>query len=72
MSTEDFKKPATFTAELYDKKVSIEVDHSDLDIFELFEVFHKLTLASGYMDGSWREAVSELAELYKEEDADGV
>jgi hypothetical protein len=72
MSTEDFKKPATFTAELYDKKVSIEVDHCDMDIFELFEVFHKLTLASGYMDGSWREAVSELAELYKEEDADGV
>jgi hypothetical protein len=72
MSTEDFKKPAKFTAEMYDKKVSIEVDHSDLDIFELFEVFHKLTLASGYMDDSWKEAICELAELYNEEATDGI
>jgi hypothetical protein len=72
MSIEDFKKPATFTAEMYDKKVSIEVDHSDLDIYELLEVFHKLTLASGYMDDSWRDAIKEMGELYTEEDNDGV
>jgi ABC-type Fe2+-enterobactin transport system substrate-binding protein len=57
---------------MYDKKVSIEVDHSDLDIYELLEVFHKLTLASGYIDDSWRDAIKELGELYTEEDTDGI
>lgn len=72
MSTEDFKNPAVFTAEMYDKKVTIEVDHSDLDIYELLEVFHKLSLASGFIDDSWRNAIKELGELYTEEDNDGV
>jgi len=72
MSTEDFNKPATFTAGMYDKKVTIEVDHSDLDIYELLEVFHKLTLASGFIDDSWRDAIKELGELYTEEDNDGI
>lgn len=72
MSTEDFKKPAVFTSGMYDKKVTIEVDHSDLDIYELLEVFHKLSLASGFIDDSWRDAIKELGELYTEEDNDGI
>ena len=54
--------PAKFTATMYGKTVTIELDHSDFDLTELMEVFKGLTIASGFANDSWNSVIKELAE----------
>ena len=42
------KQPFRITIEHYDMKVSIEKDHSDLDITEVVEMIEQVLLAAGY------------------------
>ena len=51
-------------------KVTIEVCHDDLNTFELLEHFKSVTLALTYQEGSWKDAICEMAELYREEEKD--
>ena len=53
--------PAKFTATMYGKTVTIELDHSDFDLTELMEVFKGLTIASGFANDSWNSVIKELA-----------
>jgi len=53
--------PAKFTGELYGKKVSIELDHSDLDMYELMDAFKNIALSLGFMEGTWNDWVKETA-----------
>ena len=65
-------KPSIFTAQMYDTKVSVEIDHSDLDMNEVMDAFHTLLIGMGYSDSSFREWVKDRAGDYVDEDiADG-
>lgn len=63
--------PAKFTASMYGKTVTIELDHSDFDLTELMDVFKGLTIASGFEMNSWNNVIKELsAEIHDTETED--
>ncbi len=66
----DMSKPTTFTAKHYDKTITIEIDHSDIDLNEVMEVFESLTIAMGFSKDGFRDWVKEMADVYSEEDAE--
>ena len=51
-------------------KVTIDVLQDDLTTFELLEHFKSLTLALTYQEASWKDAICEMAELYRVEEED--
>lgn len=60
--------PAKFTASMYGKTVTIELDHSDFDLSELMEIFKGLAIASGFEMVSWNNVIKNTAsEIYDEE-----
>jgi hypothetical protein len=66
----DMSKPTTFTAKHYDKTITIEIDHSDIDLNEVMEVFESLTIAMGFSKDGFRSWVKEMADVYAEEDTE--
>ena len=63
--------PAKFTASMWGKTVTIELDHSDFDLTELMEVFKGLTIASGFEINSWNNVIKDLsAEIHDNERED--
>ena len=44
----DLKKPLKITLEFYNKKISTEIDHSDVKIEDLHEMWVELLRAMGY------------------------
>jgi hypothetical protein len=69
-STTDFIKPTIITAQQYGTKVSVEIDHSDTDIDELFEAFQTICVGLGYHDSAWKNWIVDRADEYKEEAAE--
>lgn len=63
-----FDKPTKFTAENYGTKISVEIDHSDLDIDEVMDVFQTLIIGMGYHQDSFKKWVIERADEYRETD----
>ena len=60
--------PAKFTASMWGKNVTIELDHSDFDLSELMEIFKALAIASGFEMVSWNNVIKNTAsEIYDEE-----
>ena len=70
--TPDFGKPTKFTAENYGTKISVEVDHSDLDIDEVMDAFQTLIIGMGYHENSFKNWVIERAQEYNETDAEDL
>jgi hypothetical protein len=74
MSYENFKtgfnKPTIITAQQYGTKVSVEIDHSDTDIDELFDAFQTLVVGLGYHESAWKQWIVDRADEYKEEAAE--
>ena len=68
--TTDFKKHATFTAQTYGTKTTVEVDHSDLSLDEVMDAFQTLIVGMGYHENSFKNWVIERAEEYNETDAE--
>ena len=68
--TTDFKKHATFTAQTYGTKTTVEVDHSDLSLDEVMDAFQTLLIGMGYHENSFKKWVIERAEEYNETDAE--
>lgn len=66
--TTDFLKPTIITAQQYGTKVSVEIDHSDTDIDELFDAFQTLVVGLGYHESAWKQWIVDRADEYKEED----
>jgi putative IMPACT (imprinted ancient) family translation regulator len=66
----DMSKPTTFTAKHYDKTITIEIDHSDIDLNEVMEVFESLTIAMGFSKDGFRDWVKEMADVYTQEDVE--
>jgi hypothetical protein len=65
-------KPAKFTAETYGTKISVEVDHSDLSLDEVMDVFQTLIIGMGYHENSFKNWVIERADEYRETDAEDL
>ena len=63
-----FNKPTIITAQQYGTKVSIELDHSDTDIDELFDAFQTLIVGLGYHESAWKQWIIDRADEYREED----
>ena len=68
--TTGFNKPAIFSAQTYGTKTTVELDHSDLDLNEVMDVFKTLIVGMGYNSDSFKQWVLEMAEEYKEEEND--
>jgi hypothetical protein len=65
-----FNKPTIITGQQYGIKVSVELDHSDTDIHELFDAFETICVGLGYHADSWKNWVLERASEYQEEEDD--
>lgn len=70
--TTDFKKQAIFTAQTYGTKTTVEVDHSDLSLDEVMDVFQTLIIGMGYHENSFKSWVIERAQEYNETDAEDL
>jgi len=65
-------KPSKFTAETYGTKTTVEVDHSDLSLDEVMDVFQTLIIGMGYHENSFKNWVIERANEYNETDAEDL
>ena len=65
-----FNKPTIITAQQYGTKVSVEIDHSDTSIDELFDAFQTICIGLGYHENSFKNWITERAEEYIETDAE--
>lgn len=63
-------KPTIITAQQYGTKVSVELDHSDTDISELFDAFRTICIGLGYSDSAWESIVLDKADEFKDEKFD--
>ena len=68
----DFMKPTVITAQQYGTKVSVEIDHSDTDISELFDAFKTICIGLGYSESSWKEYIVDTADEYKEDESENI
>ncbi len=72
MNFENFKtthnRPAKFTGEAYGIKISIDHDHSDLNIDELMDAFETIAIGLGYHKDSWKNWIIDRANEYQEEE----
>lgn len=67
MFTELPNPPSEFSAKTYDEEIKITKPNSDLDIHELLDVFHRLTIGCGFSDETWKSGIMEMAAEYEEE-----
>jgi hypothetical protein len=65
-----FEKPTIITAQQYGTKISVEVDHSDLTLDEVMDVFQTLIIGLGYHENSFKNWVIDRANEYNETDAE--
>jgi hypothetical protein len=74
MNYENFKqgfdKLSIFTAQQYGTKVSVEVDHSDMDLDEVMDALQTLIIGLGYHENSFKNWVIDRANEYNETDAE--
>lgn len=59
-----FNKPTIITAQQYETKVSVEIDHSDTNIDELFDAFETICVGLGYHSSTWKEWIIDRAQEY--------
>ena len=65
---QDFTKPTIITGQQYGTKVSVEINHSDTDIDELFDAFKTICVGLGYHESTWKQWVLDRADEYKQDD----
>jgi len=70
--TTNMNKASKFTAETYGTKITVEVDHSDLSLDEVMDVFQTLIIGMGYHENSFKNWVIERANEYNETDAEDL
>ena len=72
MNFENFKtthnRPAKFTGEAYGIKISVDHDHSDLNIDEVMDTFETIAIGLGYHKDSWKNWIIDRANEYQEEE----
>ena len=71
-SMTDFMKPTIITAQQYGTKISVEIDHSDLNLDEVMDAFQTLIIGLGYHENSFKNWVIDRAQEYNETDAEDL
>ena len=61
-------KPTTLTAQHYDTKVSVEIDHSDVCLDEVMDAFETLVIGMGFHKDSWKQWIIDRADEYNEDE----
>ena len=61
----NWNKPATFTAQTYGTKTTVEIDHSDLDLDEVMRAFQTLIIGMGYSNDALKHWVLDKAAEYE-------
>lgn len=64
----NWNKPSKFTAEVYDTKVTVEYDHSDIGLEKVMDAFETLVTGMGYHKDAWKEWILDRAAEYQEEE----
>jgi hypothetical protein len=67
-----FNKPTIIMGQQYGIKVSVELDHSDTDIDQLFDAFETICVGLGYHADSWKKWIIDRADEYRETDAEDL
>ncbi len=67
-----FNKPTIITGQQYGIKVSVELEHSDTDIDELFDAFETICVGLGYHTDSWKKWIIDRADEYRETEAEDL
>lgn len=67
MSYSNILKPTLITGQQYGTKVSVEIDHSDTTIDELFDAFQTICLGLGYHESAWKDWIIDRATEYNED-----
>jgi ribosome maturation protein Sdo1 len=62
------KQPSKISATQWGKTVTIEVEHSDMDLYEFMEMVKGVVVGLEYSESSWRTVIKELGAMYEEED----
>jgi hypothetical protein len=70
--TTGMNKPSKFTAEQYGTKVSVEIDHSDMDLDEVMDVFETLIIGMGYHTDSLKNWIIDKADEHRETDTENL
>ena len=72
MNLKDFVKPTILTAQQYGTKVTVEIDHSDTSLDELFDAFQTLIVGLGYHMDTWNNQIKSMAEELIEEENENL
>ena len=70
--TTGMNKPSKFTAEQYGTKVSVEIDHSDMDLDEVMDAFETLIIGMGYHADSLKNWIIDKADEHRETDNENL
>ena len=68
MNIKDFVKPTIITAQQYGTKVTVELDHSDTSLDELFDAFQTICIGLGYHQSTWDSQIKDMADELREEE----
>lgn len=68
----EFSKPTILTAQHYDRKITFEIDHSDLNLDEVMDAFETLVIGMGFHKDSWKQWIIDRAEEYMEDDTEDL
>ena len=60
--------PSIFTAVHYDRKITVELERSDLDLDEVMDVFETLLVGMGFHKDGIKNWILDRADEYREED----
>lgn len=66
----DLTKPTRLTGENYGTKISVEIDHSDIDLSELFNAFETIVIGMGFHKDSLKNHIIDLAAEYQEDESE--
>jgi hypothetical protein len=64
----NYNEKAVFTGKAYGTEINVTLDHSDLEIDEIFDAFQTIVTGLGFHQDSWKEWILDRAEEYIEED----
>jgi hypothetical protein len=64
----DLTKPAKFSGENYGVKTTVEFDHSDISLDEVFDAFETIVTGMGFHKDSWKQWILERADEYREDE----
>lgn len=66
----DLTKPTRLIGENYGTKISVEIDHSDISLDELFDAFQTIVIGMGFHKDSLKNHIIDLAAEYQEDESE--